>query len=249
MKLALYLPQILLSAVAIIFVVRMFISLYSMRPAGRPKAVLLNTEDNSRIVLTTYETSLGRGRSCDIQLNSQFASRAHAVISRRKTGWFITDTDSKSGTYVNGSRIEAPMQIYHDDQVSIGGVEYLFIAPSAVRGEENNIEEKIKVTDEKCVVINRTTGFSYPVSKGRLSIGRTDDNDIVIDDPYVSRHHAVIISTAEGWFVIDTDSTAGVGVNGYKVNGREQLADGDTININTHQFIFRLNGGGASRGR
>ncbi len=250
MKLLLYVPQVLLSLIAVFIIVRSFISLYSMRPAGRPKAILLNKFDESRILLTTYETSFGRGRSCDVQLSSQLASRAHAVISRRKKGWFITDTNSKSGTYVNGERITEPVQIYHDDNISMGGVDYVFIAPHARKDSRISYRDKVKITGEESYIINKATGYKYSIEDGQLTIGRSDANDIVISDPRVSRSHALIQRTSDGWFVVDTDSAAGVGVNGYKVNGREELSDGDVIMINTHQFLFRLKKrGGARRGR
>ena len=55
----------------------------------------------------------------------------------------------------------------------------------------------------------------------------------------VSRLHAVVQYTDEGWVVTDNDSKAGVGVNGYRVHGSEPISDGDKIMINTHSFIFR----------
>ena len=84
MKLLLYLPQILLCLVAIFIIVRCFVSLFSMRPAGKPKAVLINKQSGKKLAISTYETSLGRAKNSDIQLASSLASRSHAVISRRK---------------------------------------------------------------------------------------------------------------------------------------------------------------------
>lgn len=252
MKLILYVPQILLSVAAAFILIRCFVSLFSMRPAGRPKAVFINKMNGKKLAISTYETSLGRGRSCDIQLASQLASRAHAVISRRKQGWFITDTDSKVGTFVNGEKITEPTRIYHDDTISIGGVDYTFIAPHAKQGEKTDYQEDISVKNQQAdaFVLNCSTNYEYPINEGQLTIGRNPSNDIVIDDISVSRSHALIQHTADGWYIVDTDSAAGIGVNGYKVHGRQQLTDGDKIMINTHNFVFReKRKGGASRGK
>lgn len=245
MKLLLYLPQILLTLVAVFIIVRCFVALFSMRPAGRPKAILLNRDNGKKLAISTYETSLGRAKNCDIVLASALASRAHAVISRRKKGWFITDTDSKTGTFVNGEQIEGATRIYHDDIISIGGVDYTFIAPHAGREPEGGTYAETV----SAVLINAATDFEYAIRNGKISIGRSDGNDVIINDPSVSRLHAIVLYTDEGWIVKDNNSSAGVGVNGYRVHEAEPLADGDRIMINTHTFIFRESAAPTKRGR
>lgn len=230
---------------AIFIIARCFASLFSMRPAGRPKAILLNRDNGKKLAISTYETSLGRAKNCDIQLASNLASRAHAVISRKKKGWFITDTGSKTGTFVNGEQIEGTTRIYHDDVISIGGVDYTFIAPHAGRNEGSEAEKRAN-KNVGGVLINCATDFEYPIENGRITIGRSESNDVVIEDARVSRSHAVVMFTDEGWVVKDNDSQAGVGVNGYKVHDFEPIEDGDKIMINTHSFIFKEK---ASKGR
>ena len=247
MKLLLYLPQIILTLVAIFVIVRCFISLFSMRPAGKPKAVLINKDSGKKLAINTYETSLGRAKNSDIQLASTLASRSHAVISRRKKGWFITDTESKTGTFVNGEQTEGATRIYHGDVIGIGGVEYTFIAPHASR-EESEAPIQAANTAVRGGLINLATDYEYPIQGGRLTIGRNENCDVVIDDITVSRLHAVVQYTDEGWVVTDNESKAGVGVNGYRVHGSEPLADGDRIMINTHSFLFRDGTVGERRG-
>ena len=237
MKLLLYLPQIILTLVAIFVIVRCFISLFSMRPAGKPKAVLINKDSGKKLAISTYETSLGRAKSSDIQLASTLASRSHAVISRRKKGWFITDTDSKTGTFVNGEQTEGATRIYHGDVIGIGGVEYTFIAPHASRDEAAVPAQANKGVRGE--LINLATNYEYPIENGKITVGRNDSCDVVIDDITVSRLHATVHYTDEGWVVSDNDSKAGVGVNGYRVHGSEPISDGDTIMINTHSFMFK----------
>lgn len=228
----------MLCLAAIFIIARCFASLFSMRPAGRPKAILLNRDNGKKLAISTYETSLGRAKNCDIQLASNLASRAHAVISRKKKGWFITDTGSKTGTFVNGEQIEGTTRIYHDDVISIGGVDYTFIAPHAGRNEGSEAEKRAN-SNVGGVLINCATDFEYPIENGRITIGRSESNDVVIEDARVSRSHAVVMFTDEGWVVKDNGSQAGVGVNGYKVHESEPIEDGDKIMINTHSFIFR----------
>ncbi|MDQ2077281.1 FHA domain-containing protein [Marinimicrobium sp. ABcell2] len=70
-----------------------------------------------------------------------------------------------------------------------------------------------------------------------LTIGRSSDNQLVIDDATVSGHHAVIEKTAEGYQIRDLDSTNGVFVNGQRVSNRVIGVD-DTVVIGTHDLQF-----------
>jgi chromosome segregation ATPase len=72
----------------------------------------------------------------------------------------------------------------------------------------------------------------------RTSIGRTPDNDIQIDASYVSRHHAVILSSAQHCIIEDLNSMNGVLVNGRRIS-RHALRDGDVVAIGKSVFRFR----------
>lgn len=67
-----------------------------------------------------WENSIGRARSCDIVLDDATASRDHAVLMRRESGWIITDTGSKSGTRLNGRKVTEPRQVLPGDILSMG---------------------------------------------------------------------------------------------------------------------------------
>lgn len=86
-------------------------------------------------------------------------------------------------------------------------------------------------------------GRRHPLIGATTRIGRLTDNDIVIDDTDVSRHHAVIIETATGFMITDLRSTNGVEVGGRTVQGSAALADGDRICICGHEFIFEIRSG------
>jgi chromosome segregation ATPase len=77
----------------------------------------------------------------------------------------------------------------------------------------------------------------YPLGK-RTTIGRTAENDIQIDTSYVSRHHAVLLSSGDRCIVEDLHSTNGVLVNGRRV-GRQILQDGDTVTVGKTEFKYQ----------
>lgn len=73
--------------------------------------------------------------------------------------------------------------------------------------------------------------------KDHLSIGRTSENDIVLDNRGVSRRHARIEFGSSGAQLLDLDSLNGTFVNQTRVN-RHALADADVITIGKFDLIF-----------
>jgi hypothetical protein len=89
------------------------------------------------------------------------------------------------------------------------------------------------------ILINEEGGSEVVHSIGRCTtVGRTPDNDIQVDSPAVSRHHAVLLSTPDHCIVEDLNSTNGVLVNGRRV-GRQVLHDGDSVTIGNTVFRYQ----------
>lgn len=78
----------------------------------------------------------------------------------------------------------------------------------------------------------------YPLYEERTMIGRGEDNEIVIDAPYVSRHHALIVRDERGFWLFDMNSTNGTLVNGQRVLQRQYLYPGDQVRIGRHVMTF-----------
>jgi pSer/pThr/pTyr-binding forkhead associated (FHA) protein len=79
----------------------------------------------------------------------------------------------------------------------------------------------------------------WEMDRPALRIGRTPDNDIVIDNLAVSRLHAVIEEAKGEYYVRDCDSLNGTEVNGERVQ-RRRLRDGDEVAIGKHSILFRI---------
>jgi adenylate cyclase len=70
-------------------------------------------------------------------------------------------------------------------------------------------------------------------------IGRNKDNDVVIVDDLVSRHHAILHHTDDGEYnLMDMGSRNGSFVNGSRVSCPISLRDGDTISLGEYQLSF-----------
>ena len=71
-----------------------------------------------------------------------------------------------------------------------------------------------------------------------FTIGRKSDNDLVLEDPAVSAHHARITKICAVYFIEDLKSTNGTSVNNKPVD-RHQLHDNDVVTIGRYHLIFR----------
>ena len=61
---------------------------------------------------------------------------------------------------------------------------------------------------------------TYVLDKDMISIGRGAENEVILDHPSVSRHHARIERKAHRWYVVDLESTNGTSIRGNRVLAR-----------------------------
>jgi predicted component of type VI protein secretion system len=73
---------------------------------------------------------------------------------------------------------------------------------------------------------------------GGVSIGRSSDADIRIDDRYASSIHARVYPAAGGFILEDMRSTNGTTLNGHSIDGEAALEHGDRIAIGDTELIF-----------
>jgi SARP family transcriptional regulator, regulator of embCAB operon len=88
--------------------------------------------------------------------------------------------------------------------------------------------------------LRSASGRVYPLQAAATGIGRLDDNDIVLEDGNVSRHHAVFIDTGTSFVITDLRSANGVDVGNERIRGTATLSDGDRIRICDHEFTFEI---------
>ncbi len=74
-----------------------------------------------------------------------------------------------------------------------------------------------------------SVGKVYPLDKSEMFIGRDLSNDVVINDPEISRRHARLFSQGNTYALEDLGSTNGTFVNGQRLMGPNVLRPGDVI--------------------
>lgn len=115
---------------------------------------------------------------------------------------------------------------------------YLDLRASKNKVEDEETDYAIELMDcpESIDIIK---GSVYPVHS-IINIGRKEDNNVAIDDPFISNHHASLYVKDERLFIKDMNSTNGTFKNGKKVRNEEELADGDVLKIG--RLVFKVIG-------
>ncbi len=204
------------------------------------------------IELDKSRLTIGRAKDNDIVLDSPGVSRFHAEIHKDdEDNLWIIDLGSKNGTFVNGKRIEGKFPLKLWDVITIDDNDLEIIDPE--RQPPTLIRKVIKVDDSltkpkdtsehisevKLIGISDLVKDKKFIVKSTLKVGRSPDNDIVIDDPKISRKHAELSPVRDGILVKDMDSTNGTFINNKKI--KEGIAKiGDEIAFD--KIVFKVQG-------
>ncbi|MDX6615938.1 MAG: hypothetical protein QOD60_1029 [Solirubrobacterales bacterium] len=80
-------------------------------------------------------------------------------------------------------------------------------------------------------------GESFPLGEDRLSIGRSPDAGIFLDDVTVSRNHALVVRRRDGRYIDDLGSLNGTYVNRRRIESHA-LEDGDEIQVGKYKLSY-----------
>jgi ABC-type multidrug transport system ATPase subunit len=175
-----------------------------------------------RIAVPAEGLTLGRD-GADVAVDSERASRRHARIEPVGDDCVIADLGSTNGTYVNGDRIAGPCVLRSGDTIRIGATTLHFVCGAATRAARHDDPPR-----ETHVL---------RMDRERLSIGRDEAGDVVLDDPNVSRVHAEVCRRGERLELRDLGSTNGTFVDGVRATGPVALGRRAQIRIGPFRLV------------
>ena len=165
--------------------------------------------------------TVGRSSSCHIVLDNPNVSSNHAKFIIDDSTITLEDSGSTNGTFVNGEKITSK-KVTKDDQIAFSR-NYNF--------DWGKIEPYIKISKgEFTDVPGERLKTQIAREKQVINIGRTSDNDLVINNIKVSRKHAKLEKKGNDWFLEDLGSSNGTFINGKKVK-KERVTQKDVITI------------------
>jgi pSer/pThr/pTyr-binding forkhead associated (FHA) protein len=89
-------------------------------------------------------------------------------------------------------------------------------------------------------LVEQSTGQIYPLGYELVTIGRHEDNTVILPDPLVSRHHTEIAMQGGEWVIRDLGSANGTYVNGQRITGPRVLDHGDSIQVGHTRFQTQI---------
>jgi len=104
-------------------------------------------------------------------------------------------------------------------------------------------EDSSVVNHQACL---KWSGGTLPLG-GACIIGRRSDNDLSLNDPKVSRRHALLMHFNDEWWLNDLGSRNGVRVNSLPLTSARRLRDGDEIRIAGHRLLFHNSASGTGQ--
>ncbi len=164
-------------------------------------------------VLRTDSWTIGARAENDIVLDHPEVSGRHCKITKNREGrYLLTDLSSTNGTFVNGRQIDSPVMVGKSDVIMLGA----------------NVAFPWQMVGER--EIEKTAPFKR-MSK-EIRIGAAEDNDIVLNYPMISGHHAKLLLDGPSVRVEDLGST-----NGTFLNTRGQRIQNETVKQSDALFL------------
>ena len=202
---------------------------------GYGNLILLNPDGPSQeYVLEKSSVSLGRMITNDIVLNDVRVSRNHARLECGPTGITLLDLGSANGTRLNGKNI-TKATLKPEDTLSLGSqqLKYKIEDPSQDVGitridTESELDHSIN-QEFLPVMVNETGSPSLVVFTekatwqvdlahlDKVTIGRDESCNVVVESTNVSRRHAEVYRQGEAFILADNGSRNGTWLRGEKV--------------------------------
>jgi pSer/pThr/pTyr-binding forkhead associated (FHA) protein len=196
--------------------------------------------------------TLGTAADNQVVLVGAGISQRHARIENDGRGLTLTVLDSQAITHVNARPIREKALLRLGDSVTIDTVRILIkperddvvrtTIPDAAK-ELDNPETRVRAVPPKAVlrgVSGSHFGKIIPI-RVRLTIGRGSECDLVLDEPEMSRKHAMIENSGDGLYLRDLGSANGTFVNGVQVKNAV-LHPGDQLAFDRNRFLVEAPG-------
>lgn len=188
------------------------------------------------------------GGNAPYVLNLNAAGRDSIVFGRRPDNDLVLDSPLVSGHPCHGRFVRVNGRWVIEDLNSTNGLIFnnAYIHSRVLQdGDLIRIDSRKKSLESGVLFLVIASGqqeWRRVPLKSEITVGRAAGNDIILREVNVSRHHARIYRSAEGWMLEDLQSTNGVVLNNRQLRGRTPLREKDVIVIAGTRLIFTTSG-------
>jgi pSer/pThr/pTyr-binding forkhead associated (FHA) protein len=197
---------------------------------------------------------IGRAATSDILLPDPKVSRTHARIECGSGSCTVIDLGSANGTRVNGKHVERAV-LSPGDVIQLGDciLRYELSAPVVEPDitiidtdadiEKTLVEARLMTAlndtqQPRLVIVTPDKTWEAPLTQDALTLGRHPDNDIDLEYPNVSRHHARIERRSDDFIIRDLGSANGTWLGNRRIE-EQALQDGDSLRIGPATIAFK----------
>jgi pSer/pThr/pTyr-binding forkhead associated (FHA) protein len=209
---------------------------------GSPHLTLVvgeGTEQERSIKCRRAVTLIGSRDHCKIVLRHDRVSQVHAAIVNNGTKLILIDLLSRSGTRLNGLKIDHD-ELSHGDTLDIGPWTFRVGLETDDVHDDSDIHKLGLDPSPKAVALeHKETGRVLKPNRNECTIGRLAGCDIAVDDPRISRCHALLVDYFGQPAIFDLLSRNHTLVNDIPVVFHMLKAD-DIITVGESSFIVRL---------
>ncbi|HMD93371.1 MAG TPA: FHA domain-containing protein [Trebonia sp.] len=203
---------------------------------GAPPPIVVRAQGATKTLRPGPAYRIGRDPSSDIVVEEPLVSWQHATLKVAEGQWFLEDVGSTNGTFADKTQVRQ-IPITDSCQIRLGHPEagpVLFCKVTYTPGPD-------ATAVHSATALWTAAGMRAPTGITRLPakvlrIGRSDDNDVVVPDLRVSRHHAELRKSPGGAYEItDLGSHNGTFVNGQRMES-SVLTEADVIGVGLATF-------------
>lgn len=183
--------------------------------------------DGQRVPIPAAGMTIGRDPGNQLVIENPSASRRHAVIVSEGGRHYVSDLGGGNGTLLNGEVLrDASRWLNSGDSIEIGHEQLRYIT-----GEQTMFGSAPAQEPRAAQVIN--------LEGSTLTIGRDPANDLVLDDPNVSRFHAEVKRTADGAAELrDLGSRNGTRLDREFIRQKAPIRAGSEIGIGPFRLVY-----------
>lgn len=217
---------------------------------AQPSALELRWPDGHWRPINPAGIVIGRDTMCDIVLDRPDISRQHARIAQVQGVWRVEDLGSTNGVYLNGQRVPS-VAVAGDTRIVLGPGAQAPVMDLRLRANQEQVQRDrvAEVSDAAFESQAKRAGTSLLHGTRVVwtaTVGRMNDNAVVLNDPLVSRHHTRIMCVeAEGQrqlYVADLGSANGTFVAGNPIRTLTPIAPGTEVAIGSNRLTVFLDG-------
>ena len=205
---------------------------------------LIQKNNPKRFIDTRRDSFLvGRSQECDIIIPEACVSRVQAKVSFENGRHFIKNL-GRNALRING-RNTAGDFLKHGDEITFGKTSFLYQAGAEPTVESTPEAKTILASDtadtfpERRLVCTSPSGqaAAHRLSQPKILIGRSQEADIVLNDPSVSRYHCVIEAREGACHIRNISSSNPLTIN-HEPATEKRLYSGDQLKIGAWSLAF-----------